>query len=348
MIAGYSGPPICVGALCLALLQPAQAFAKPPTFSVNLEYEPAPGCPAAESVKAAVIARLGYEPFADDAPHHVALRIVPSATSLDGRIEWHDADGQWAGDQSFQMASGDCLRLTRTMALALAVQIQLLQDLPPDRAVDREASGAKPPAKTAPEAPSVKPPEESTATKTPSGAAQVTRTVPRAANPAARAVFTMGAGPAIGLGMAPYPIVLGRVFGLVAWQSASIQLAAEASLPSTIRRSDGAGVSEQMLLLSVAGCGARGRWSACLVVDAGRVTLAGRDIDLPTSTHLPYVDAGLRGGFTQPLGQRSYLNAHADGLVVLTRWTATLDDVPVWTTPRFAAAIGIDVGVQFR
>jgi hypothetical protein len=142
--------------------------------------------------------------------------------------------------------------------------------------------------------------------------------------------------------------LLGRVFGLLAWQQASIQLAVEASLPSTIRRADGAGVTEQLLLLSVAGCEAIEHWSACLVVDAGSVSLAGQDIDRPTSTRLPFVDTGLRAGFTQPLGLRAFMNAHADGLVVLTRWTASLDDVPVWTMPRFAAALGIDIGVQFR
>lgn len=158
----------------------------------------------------------------------------------------------------------------------------------------------------------------------------------------------MGAGPAVGFGMAPAPILLARVFGLLTWTRASIQLAAEASSRSTIRRSDGAGVTEQLLLLSVAGCEALERWSACLVVDAGTVSLAGQDIDRPTSTRLPFVDAGLRAGFSQPLGPRAFINAHADGLVPLTPWTARLDDVPVWATPPFAAAIGIDIGVQFR
>jgi hypothetical protein len=43
-----------------------------------------------------------------------------------------------------------------------------------------------------------------------------------------------------------------------------------------------------------------------------------------------------------------FLNAHLDGLTILTRWTAALDEVPVWTAPRFAAALGVDVGVRFR
>ncbi|HET7545381.1 MAG TPA: hypothetical protein VFK05_36190 [Polyangiaceae bacterium] len=349
MLAGYTGPLICVGAVCLSLLQPARAWAKPAAFFVALEYEPAPNCPGAEALEAAVVARLGYDPFADDAPHHVLVRIAPKASSLDGRIEWRDADGHWAGDQSFSMASGDCVRLTRTMALALAVQIQLLRgdSRATPAAEPGQASDAKSSTKSAAESPGEKTPVESTppSARVEPPAASAVQPAPK---PDAPPVFALGIGPAIGFGLAPYPIVIGRVFGQLAWSRASIQLAAEASLPATFRRADGAGVSEQLLLLSVAGCEAFGRWNGCVVMDAGSVGLAGRDIDHPTSTHLPFVDAGLRAGFSQPLGQRAFINAHVDGLVVLTRWTAELDDVPVWTTPRVAAAIGIDVGVQLR
>ena len=49
----------------------------------------------------------------------------------------------------------------------------------------------------------------------------------------------------------------------------------------------------------------------------------------------------------QGLGRRAFVSAHADGLVNLTRWTATLDQVPVWTAPRFAATLGVEAGVLF-
>ena len=66
--------------------------------------------------------------------------------------------------------------------------------------------------------------------------------------------------------------------------------------------------------------------------------MAGENIDHPTTAWVPVVEAGARIGFTQPLGRRAFVNAHADGLVNLTRWTGSLDQVPVWTAPRFAAA----------
>jgi len=39
---------------------------------------------------------------------------------------------------------------------------------------------------------------------------------------------------------------------------------------------------------------------------------------------------------------------HAEGLVRLTQGTVTLDSVPVWTTPRFAALLGVDIALRFR
>jgi len=345
VIAGYTGP-LLVGAVCLSLLHPARASATSASFAVALEYEPAPQCPGAEDLKAAVVARLGYDPFDDEAPHHVSLRIVRRASSLDGRIEWRDAERKWAGDQAFSMGSGDCLRLTRTMGLALAVQIQLLRDPSAAPVGDRELEVDRAPAKDTAEAPLVKPAGEAPA-PTRALASTVVTTTPTASADTQRGV-AVGAGPAVGFGLGPHPILLGRIFGQLTWQRTSLQLAAEVSLPSTARRPDGAGVSQQLLLLSAAGCEALERWSACLVLNLGRVSMAGQDIDRPTSTNLPFAAAGLRAGFTQALGARAFISPRMDGLVVLTRWTASLDDVPVWTLPRFAAAVGIDMGLRFR
>jgi hypothetical protein len=99
--------------------------------------------------------------------------------------------------------------------------------------------------------------------------------------------------------------------------------------------------------VSAASCAIVTRWNACLIANAGEIRLVGEDIDRPTSAEAPLVEAGARVAVIQRLGRRVFLAAHADGLARLTRWTARLDQVPVWTAPRFAAAIGIDTGVRF-
>jgi hypothetical protein len=304
---------------------------------VRLDYAAASGCPDAADFKAAVIARLGYDPFVGDAPDQVLVQIQGRDNAIDGRIEWRDSSGNWAGEQSFPSVSTDCFRLVRAMGFALAVQIQLLAKATaaaPEEAPAKPASPAEAPALLAPPSPAVP-------------------TQPKVADVATAAVggprpaFALGAGPSVGLGVSSEPLVLGRLFGALAWRHVSIELGAAASVPATTRRADGAGFSQQLLLASVAGCGTISRWSGCLVVNGGEVRMAGENIDRPTSATVFIAEAGVRAGVRQRLGRRAFVSARADGLVNLTRWTGSLDQVPVWTAPRFAAALGLDAGVQF-
>jgi hypothetical protein len=47
------------------------------------------------------------------------------------------------------------------------------------------------------------------------------------------------------------------------------------------------------------------------------------------------------------LGRRACIAAHADGVAMVTRGVVTLDSMAVWSTPRVAADLGIDVAVRF-
>jgi hypothetical protein len=330
-------PALYAGAVLLsslALLGEARAA----PLTVRLEYAARADCPDAADFKGAVIARLGYDPFVESAPDHVLVRIEPRERVLDGRIEWRDASGKWAGEQTFPSVTTDCPRLVRTMGFALAVQIQLLA-----RAAAAPDASVAAPATTGPS------PGEPAVTTAPTPAPRIVASTPAAApsSTGLRRAFAIGAGPAIGFGMSSAPVPLGRLFGVVAWPRVSLELAAVAGLPATTPRADGAGFSQQPLLGSAAACATAARWSGCAVANVGAVRMAGENIDLPASATVPIAQAGLRAGFTQRLGGRAFLSAHADGLVNLTRWTGRLDRLPVWTAPRFAAALGLDAGVQF-
>ena len=343
-------PRVWAGAVLLSLLASSGGEARAAPLTVRLEYVAGPGCPDAADFKAVVIARLGYDPFLEDAPERVLVRIEPRAAAIDGRIEWRDASGKWAGEQAFPSVTTDCPRLVRAMGLALAIQIQLLAKA--DAAPDPKAAPAE--TGTQPEAPSVRSVAAPPVATVPSPEAP---TLPRAAE-AVRSptggpgpVFALGAGPSVGLGMSSAPILLARLFGTLAWQHVSVELAAVVSLPATTRRADGDGFTQQHLLGSTAACATATRatatrWNGCLVANAGAVRMAG-EIDRPASATVLVVQVGVRAGITQGLGRRAFLAAHADGLANLTRWTGSLDQVPVWTAPRFAAALGVDGGVRF-
>lgn len=330
-----------IGAVALSSLAVSAGDDRAVPLTVRLEYAAGPGCPDVADFKAVVIARLGYDPFVEGAPEHVLVHVEPRERAVDGRIEWRDARGKWAGEQTFPSVSTDCPRLARAMGFALAVQIQLLA-----RAATANAGA---PADTA------SPPEGASATAKPPIAAaappaEPTRAVALGSAPSdrPRPDFGIGAGSAVGFGLSSQPVLLGRLFGVVAWPHASVELGAVVSLPATTRRPDGAGFSQQLLLASAAACATSTRWNACAVAHAGAVRMAGEDVDRPTSASAPIVEAGARVGLSQRLGAHVFVSAHADGLFNVTRWTGTLDAVPVWTAPRFAGALGVDAGLRFR
>jgi hypothetical protein len=138
---------------------------------------------------------------------------------------------------------------------------------------------------------------------------------------------------------------LARLFGAVAWPRVSFELAAEASLPQTTRRTDGAGYAQRNLLGSAAGCSLYDRWSACLTLRAGAVNVHGQTIDAPRAASSALVQTGLRLALKQSLGRHAYVSARAEGLLNWTRWTVTLDQLAVWSSPRFAYLGGLDFGV---
>ncbi len=309
-----------------AAVAAAAGPARADELTVALDYEAAPGCPDLAEFRALVAARLGRDPFIDGAGDHVLVRIVPRGHALDGSLEWRDRDGNLAGEQTFPVVTADCLRLTRAMGFALAVQIELM--------ASRAAAAAPPPAPVViPAQPVAPPPVIASPPPLP----------PRPAGPELR----VGVGPSVGLGMSAGPVLLARAFGGVAWRRVWLELEAQVSLPATVRRADGAGFSQQQLLLGVAGCARAARWRFCVLANAGEVRMAGQDIDRPASAVVPVVEAGARVGAVQDLGRRAFLDAHVDGVAVLSRWAATLDQVPVWKAPWVVGALGLDAGVRF-
>jgi len=323
---------------------PAGARAAP--FTVVLGYEATAGCPGANEFQELVKARLGYDPFADRSSNHAFVRIVPRGESLTGTIEWRDTTGRWLGDQEVPLAGPDCRRLVRTVALALTVQIRLLASAQSPSAEKTAPPSTGPPVEAAlPQSPVPVPAPPPPPPLVPAPVVTAPRTEPRPAVRAPWPRLDIGAGSAIALGMSNGPVFLGRVLGTLGWQSASLELAFEASLPATSRRADGAGFSQQALLAGIAACAPRGNWSACVVAKAGEVRMAGDRIDRPTSAVVPILEGGARLAGVRGLGRHFFLACHADALVNVTRWTGALDQVPVWTAPRFAAVVGIDVGV---
>lgn len=331
----------CVAVLVSALLGTGQVRAGTEMLTVSLQYKAPPMCPDVVDFKTIVSNRLGYEAFVPDARDHVQVELLPVGRTFEGRIEWRTAEGKWAGERRFPSRSGDCHELVRAMGFALALQIQFSAATgtrpgvepsePEEPKVEPAAPPAPPPAKPE-EPPKVEPP----APPEP----------PEPAAPATQLTYALGAGGALGYGMSSKKTPLARVFANFGWRSLVAEIGGEISWPTRTWREDGAGFAQQLILASLAGCGVREKWSACLLAKGGLIRIGGRNIDTPATPSGSIFQVGLRLGWTQPIVWRLFAAAHAAGLINLTQWRVTLDSYQVWTSPRLAATIGLDLGVS--
>lgn len=335
---------VCIIAMALALLGAGQVHAGAEAITVAIEYRAAPLCPELADFKAIVSNRLGYDAFQPEAPDHVLVEIAPAGHALDGRIEWRTAEGKWAGERKFPSRSADCQELARAMAFALALQIQFsaATGTRPTAQVSAEPPEAEklPPEPPAPATPPV-PPEPPKPSEPPAPAPP-----PKTAGEASPLAYALGAGGAVGFGMSSKATPLARAFGSLAWRFLAAEVAGELGFPTTARRDDGAGFEQQLFLASVAGCGILDRAHICLLAKGGLIRIAGQDIDEPGKSSGSIFQAGARLGLTQPLGWRLFAVVQAAGLVNLTRWRVKLDQLEVWSSPRLAATVGLDLGVS--
>jgi len=63
---------------------------------------------------------------------------------MGGRVEWRDANDQWQGERTFSSRNESCAQMARAMALATAIQIQLLAS-PDEGSPARPRADSNPP-----------------------------------------------------------------------------------------------------------------------------------------------------------------------------------------------------------
>ena len=162
-------------------------------------------------------------------------------------------------------------------------------------------------------------------------------------------VFAVGAGPAVGFGMSSSPVMLGRLFGAVAWPHLSFELAAVVSLPATTRRATAPASRSSILLGSAAAC------ATVVAMERMRRRERAARSEWPARTSSARLgdradrrSRGARRASCSASGAASSSARHADGLVNLTRWTGSLDQVPGLDRAAIRSArIGVDAGVRF-
>ncbi|HLK93543.1 MAG TPA: hypothetical protein VKZ18_26870 [Polyangia bacterium] len=314
----------CVVVVCAAIALAPAARAAPETL-VALEYELEPdtaGCPDEAEFRGRVERQLGYDPFRSIADRRVAVQVARRGGGFEGRIRWSDDRGRWVGDRRLASRRPGCEEIAANLAFSVAVQIQLLSALAPPT-----VAAAPPPAEVRPAPPPVAP-------------------SPPPAPPPRWLALSLGLGPAVALGLAPAPTGLGRIFadGRAGW--VSLELALDAALPASQREPDGSGFSLARFDAGLAACAHARALAACALGTLGLLRARGFGVDAPASPFGLTGQVGARLAATRALGGHLFLTARVDGLVTPVARTVMLNDTPVWTTPRVAATVGLDLGAR--
>ena len=229
--------------------------------------------------------------------------------------------------------------IAANLAFAVTLQLQLVE-----RGVSNDADAGVPNAEQPPPKTTGQPNRAPVIPERPSPSAE-SPGVPGPAPPA-RLVLAVGAGPAVGLGMAPDTTAFGRLFFVARFRRLSAEVAFDAALPVTQRELDGTGVVVSAMGSSAAGCGHVSLVSACILGRIGWIRARGVDVAEPSTSWGRFAEIGMRLAGTREFG-RFMVSVHADGLVMLSRWNVVLNDAVVWSVPRIGGVVGLDVALRF-
>jgi hypothetical protein len=340
------------------------------------------GCWEEAEFRRSVAHRIGYDPFREDAPLVVQVRVGGAISAVDGHVEWRKANGLLMGERRFVAKDDNCTKLLTEMSFAVGLQIELLR--PKASAGGGAVSAAKGSGSTSGSAPNTTvvaapptsvatpsaPPTAATSAASSSTPPPATKSEadtterppaerqPRAkvadedarstAGAASRWPMWLGIGPSLAYRISPAVTADARLFLGLRRNDLSLEVGAEASYPSTERQRDGSGFRQTLIGGTLAICAHRQSLSACALGRASQVRISGIGVDKPRSPTGLVAQAGLRLAAALELGSAWFLAGHLDALGLLTSSTVQLNRVPVWEMPRLGLLAGIDLAARFR
>lgn len=270
-------------------------------------------CPDERSLRDAVAARLGYNPFNVQAERTISARISRGKHGLKASVELSNAAGEITGLRQLESAKGDCRELGSAMELAITVAIDPMVLARPHSIV--------------PDGPVVPAP----------------KAAPRRDKVTLRASFgalaSLGSAPAINFGFAAQ-------IGL-RWRIASFALEGRADLPASATTAPPSGVESQLFLASFVPCVHYRFALACALVSLGALQGKGIHVDRPRDETTFYSAAGVRIGAEIHLVSFLSLRISLDVLGTLTRTTLTINDAASWTTPPVSGNLGLSLVGDF-
>lgn len=325
----------------------------------------AENCPDEPTLRKAVSARMGRDPFLSAAstpvaplpspaptPARPSLRLTvavqPARRGLQARIDLQDARGRVVATRRLGSPASDCNELGAALALALALAIDPFGPFepvarsgasgassPPSDAAGRSGGGgSSSPPQTVP----TKPPAY--AYGPPSGPLPQPNfavvdpperrppPLPAPAPPPRRPGVRFRGGLELhaAVGTAPTAAFGGTLVAGARWRYASLNAEARADVPSSARVGTDR-VSTWLATGTLAPCGHVSFFTGCALVGLGPITISATGLGEPRRVVDLLVQVGARGAVELPLTRALHLLLHADVLVALTRPHLTVADM---------------------
>ena len=333
-----------IGIVASLAVASSRADAAPSARLVYARSTEAASCPAETSLRRAVAARFGYDPFFAWAKQTIVVQISREGPRFLARVQLVDEQGLARGTREIASEEASCAELFDATALAISIALDASSASSTSASPQAAASEAsEPTAVAAPPAPEPSSPSSAPSVRDDATTAPAP-TPPSAARVGVLAIASAFVTPSIAPGVA--------AFGEYRWPAALMQLElqASASLRANVDLSErdpsSAWIAAELLTVALAPCTRFGHAYACLVGDVGWLHAHSGGLAHPRSDDAPFVAAGGRLGAEWPLpGQYTFL-VRADLLADLTPPRFLLDGQP-WSAPVGAGSVGFGFGVPF-
>jgi len=292
-------------------------------------------------MRAAVEARLGYQPFVPSADRTIIAIVAHERRSLHASVQIVDGAGLVKGLRHLEAPLDQCRELAAAVALAISIAVD------PSRIQSGEATpvAAAPPMVEARDDPPPKPPiVDVVKTVLPTCPVPAREQPSRAAPPrsglrvGAELTSGMGTAPALAFGLA-LSVGLRRGVG-------SLAVEGRYDLPASMSVAGGGDVRTSLLLGSLVGCAHRRALFGCAIGSAGALSGNGVDLAAPRNGTGFYASAGARVGAEIPLRGRWFFRPRLDVLAVLARPQLQVDGVTRWVAPPLSVVAGAGLGLQ--
>jgi len=308
----------------------AEARSRPVQLCYLLR-EGAANCPDATSLKQAVTARLGFDPWQSRAGRRMEVEVELTRGGLRAQMQlWEE--GRVLGRRVLKASKNDCKELGAVMALAISIAID-------PQSASRHLSRA------GPETPAA-------ASRGVAHSSARARRGPQLSAPPTRPTgpqLTVGLGGLVALGTAPGPAAGGLELQVgLRWSSWSAAVDGRFDFPAFADLPVGR-ISALLGGGSLVGCGHYRMLFGCGVLTVAALRGAGHELLAARSVTFPYLAAGVRGGAEIPVVSRWSLRAHAELVAPFSR--IRLEDsstgAELWTTEVVSGSFALSVVSTF-